>query len=99
MASVAPILTASAPVSTFLNNLVESFRRRIWSGDLPGLQSRRFGPSRVEWWVRLPHASANSAATTSTNAAKREVDRAASLFSPVPKLVGETLCAASLSAI
>src|SRR5207249_3692975 len=35
-----------------------SFRRRNWSGDLPGLQSRRFGPSRVEWWVRLPHASA-----------------------------------------
>ena len=33
-------------------------RRRKGSGDLPGLQSRRFGPSRVEWWVRLPHASA-----------------------------------------
>src|SRR5712692_11160165 len=33
-------------------------RRRKRSGDLPGLQSRRFGPSRVEWWVRLPHASA-----------------------------------------
>jgi hypothetical protein len=29
------------------------------SGDLPGLQSRRFVPSRVEWWIRLPHASAN----------------------------------------
>jgi hypothetical protein len=29
------------------------------SGDLPGLQSRRFFPSRVEWWIRLPHASAN----------------------------------------
>ena len=29
------------------------------SGDLPGLQSRRFGSSRVEWWIRLPHASAN----------------------------------------
>ena len=28
------------------------------SGDLPGLQSRRFDPSRVEWWIRLPHASA-----------------------------------------
>src|SRR2546430_1451907 len=52
-------LTACAPVSTFLNDVVESLRRRIWSGDLPGLQSRRFGPSRVEWWVRLPHASAN----------------------------------------
>src|SRR6266700_1890492 len=35
-------------------------RRRKGSGDLPGLQSRRFGPSRVEWWVRLPHASAIS---------------------------------------
>src|SRR5437588_8466752 len=34
-------------------------RRRKGSGDLPGLQSWRFGPSRVEWWVRLPHASAN----------------------------------------
>src|SRR6266852_9288768 len=34
-------------------------RGRKGSGDLPGLQSRRFGPSRVEWWVRLPHASAN----------------------------------------
>src|ERR1700682_1577851 len=33
-------------------------RRRKGSGDLPGLQSRRFGPSRVEWWIRLPHASA-----------------------------------------
>jgi hypothetical protein len=28
------------------------------SGDLPGLQSRRFGPYRAEWWIRLPHASA-----------------------------------------
>src|SRR5882724_1692291 len=35
-------------------------RGRKGSGDLPGLQSRRFGPSRVEWWIRLPHASANS---------------------------------------
>src|SRR6267142_455130 len=34
-------------------------RGRKGSGDLPGLQSRRFGPSRVEWWIRLPHASAN----------------------------------------
>jgi len=33
-------------------------RRRKGSGDLPGLQSRRFDPSRVEWWIRLPHASA-----------------------------------------
>src|SRR6266436_2109115 len=33
-------------------------RGRKGSGDLPGLQSRRFGPSRVEWWIRLPHASA-----------------------------------------
>jgi hypothetical protein len=33
-------------------------RRRKGSGDLPGLQSRRFGSSRVEWWIRLPHASA-----------------------------------------
>jgi hypothetical protein len=24
----------------------------------PGLQSRRFDPSRVEWWIRLPHAFA-----------------------------------------
>src|SRR5882757_10062159 len=35
-------------------------RRRKGSGDLHGLQSRRFGLSRTEWWVRLPHASANS---------------------------------------
>jgi len=35
-------------------------RRRKGSGDLPGLQSRRFGPSRAEWWIRLPHASAKS---------------------------------------
>ena len=34
--------------------------RRMGSGDLPGLQSRRFGSSRVEWWIRLPHASAKS---------------------------------------
>src|SRR6266481_4116233 len=34
------------------------WRGRKGSGDLPGLQSRRFGPSRVEWWIRLPHASA-----------------------------------------
>src|SRR5882672_974988 len=33
-------------------------RGRKGSGDLRGLQSRRFGPSRVEWWIRLPHASA-----------------------------------------
>ncbi len=33
-------------------------RRRKGSGDPPGLQSRRSGPSRVGWWVRLPHASA-----------------------------------------
>jgi hypothetical protein len=38
---------------------LEWARRRKGSGDLRGLQSRRFGPSRVEWWVRLPHASAN----------------------------------------
>src|ERR1700684_2629709 len=35
-------------------------RRRKGSGDPPVLQSRRFGPSRVEWWVRLPHASATT---------------------------------------
>ena len=35
-------------------------RGRKGSGDLPGLQSRRFGPSRVEWWIRLPHASAKN---------------------------------------
>ena len=35
-------------------------RRRMGSGDLPGLQSRRSGPSRAEWWIRLPHASAIS---------------------------------------
>src|SRR6266852_8000143 len=35
-------------------------RGRKGSGDPPGLQSRRFGSSRVEWWVRLPHASATS---------------------------------------
>src|SRR3984957_5009293 len=35
-------------------------RRRKWSGDCRGLQSRRFGPSRIEWWVRLPHASATN---------------------------------------
>src|SRR6266478_8480037 len=35
-------------------------RGRKGSGDLPGLQSRRFGSSRAEWWVRLPHASAKS---------------------------------------
>jgi hypothetical protein len=34
-------------------------RGRKGSGDLPGLQSRRFDPSRAEWWIRLPHASAN----------------------------------------
>ncbi len=38
--------------------MVLQHRRRKGSGDLPGLQSRRFGPLRVEWWVRLPHASA-----------------------------------------
>jgi hypothetical protein len=37
---------------------VESLRRRNWSGDLPGLQSRRPVSSRGGWWVRLPHASA-----------------------------------------
>jgi hypothetical protein len=40
--------------------MIRSQRRRKGSGDLPGLQSRRFGSSRVEWWVRLPHASAKS---------------------------------------
>ena len=35
-------------------------RGRKGSGDLPGLQSRRSGPSRAEWWIRLPHASARS---------------------------------------
>src|SRR5580704_15424206 len=34
-------------------------RGRKGSGDLPGLQSRRFDPSRAEWWIRLPHASAS----------------------------------------
>src|SRR5215472_18203990 len=38
---------------------LDSLWGRKGSGDLPGLQSRRFGPSRVEWWIRLPHASAN----------------------------------------
>src|SRR5206468_12356002 len=33
-------------------------RRRKGSGDLPGLQSRRFDSSRVESWIRLTHASA-----------------------------------------
>jgi len=42
-------------------------RRRKGSGDLPGLQSRRFGPSRVEWWIRLPHASARSEQKKSQN--------------------------------
>ena len=41
-------------------NLYTLIWKRKGSGDLPGLQSRRFGPSRVEWWVRLPHASAIS---------------------------------------
>src|SRR5215468_3991201 len=37
---------------------LDSLWGRKGSGDLPGLQSRRFGPSRVEWWIRLPHAPA-----------------------------------------
>src|ERR1700685_2729532 len=43
---------------TWFKLSVESLRRRNWSGDLPGLQSRRPVSSRGGWWVRLPHASA-----------------------------------------
>src|SRR6266436_9141424 len=43
-------------------------RGRKGSGDSPGLQSRRFGPSRVEWWVRLPHASARTSFSQLPNA-------------------------------
>src|SRR5438874_13526225 len=46
-------------LQTLYADYSHKLRRRKGSGDLPGLQSRRFGSSRAEWWVRLPHASAN----------------------------------------
>src|SRR5438477_10970367 len=47
-------------LQTLYADYSHKLRRRKGSGDLPGLQSRRFGSSRAEWWVRLPHASAIS---------------------------------------
>ena len=68
-----------------------SLWRRNWSGDLPGLQSRRFGPSRVEWWVRLPHASAKFAKISQSHGKRNlksfgEVSRCV-LEEPVPEPV------------
>jgi hypothetical protein len=54
---VSPLATNHSPALPRRPQLY-SQRRRKGSGDFPGLQSRRFVPSRIEWWVRLPHASA-----------------------------------------
>jgi hypothetical protein len=61
-------------------------RGRKGSGDLPGLQSRRSGPSRAEWWIRLPHASARS------ERKKRQRGRADPSFAKTARVGHPLLC-------
>src|SRR5712692_10201102 len=61
-------------------------RGRKGSGDLPGLQSRRFGPLRVEWWVRLPHASANSPTPPRASNPLFLLKSTSPSFFPIPKI-------------